>query len=184
MPPMFRTTLIILSVALASVGPALAAEGDWRYPAIEGYGGIKPLPEAANQPSVEAEYKAVFDVTKAAKSPEQPNPGLEHVARAVNVFASAGVPTEKLDLVVVVHGPATPSILNDSQYEKQFGQANPNTALIAALSEAGVTLHVCGQALAKRAFDQSWVNNEVDVALSALSDLVIFQNRGYAIVPQ
>ena len=67
---------------------------------------------------------------------------------------------------------------------KQFGQANPNTALIAALRKAGVTLHVCGQALAKHAFDQSWVNNEVDVALSALSDLVIFQSRGYAVVPQ
>ena len=184
MTPMFRTTLIILSVALASVGPALAAGGDWRYPAIEGYGGIKPLPEAANQPSVKAEHKAVFDVTKAAKSPDQLNPGLERVARAVNVFASAGVPAEKLDFVVVVHGPATPGILNDAQYEKQFGQANPNTALIAALRKAGVTLHVCGQALAKHAFDQSWVNNEVDVALSALSDLVIFPSRGYAVVPQ
>ncbi len=184
MTPMFRTTLIILSVALASVGPAWAAGDDWHYPAIEGYGGIKSLPHAANQPSVEAEHKAVFDVTRAAKRPGQLNPGLEHVARAVNVFASAGVPTEKLDFVVVVHGPATPSILNDAQYEKQFGQANPNTALIAALRKAGVTLHVCGQALAKHAFDQSWVNNEVDVALSALSDLVIFQSRGYAVVPQ
>ena len=184
MNPIFRMTVITFSLVLASAAPAVAAGGDWRHPAIEGYGGIKPLPEAANQPSVKAEHKAVFDVTKAAKSPDQLNPGLERVARAVNVFASAGVPTEKLDFVVVVHGAATPGILNDAQYEKQFGQANPNTALIAALRKAGVTVHVCGQALAKHAFDQSWVNNEVDVALSALSDLVIFQSRGYAVVPQ
>jgi len=180
----FRLTLIVFSLLLAGAAPAWAAGGGWQYPAIEGYGGIKPLPDAANQPSTDARHKAVFDVTKAAKSPDQPNPGLEHVARAVNVFASAGVPTDKLDFVAVVHGPATPSILNDAQYQKQFGQANPNTALIAALRKAGVTVHVCGQALAEHAFDQTWVDDDVDVALSALSDLVIYGEQGYALVPQ
>ena len=182
MTRIFRLTLIVFSLLLAA--PALAAGRSWQYPAIEGYGGIKPLPEAANQPSTEAEHNAVFDVTKAAKSPDQPNPGLEHVARAVNVFASAGVPTDKLDFVAVVHGPATPSILENTHYQKQFGGANPNTPLVAALRKAGVTIHVCGQALAKHEYDQSWVDNHVGVALSALSDLVIFQNRGYAVVPQ
>ncbi|MES1926171.1 hypothetical protein T31B1_12654 [Salinisphaera sp. T31B1] len=176
--------LIIFSLLLAGSVPAWAAGGGWQYPAIKDYGGIKPLPDAVNQPSTDARHKAVFDVTKAAKSPDQPNPGLEHVARAVNVFASAGVPVDKLDFVAVVHGPATPSILNDAQYQEQFGQANPNTALIAALRKAGVTVHVCGQALAEHAFDQSWVDDDVDVALSALSDLVIYGERGYALVPQ
>ncbi|WP_353226216.1 hypothetical protein [Salinisphaera hydrothermalis] len=87
-----------------------------------------------------------FDVTKQPNDTSQPNPGLDRVARAVNLFASVGVPSDKRDFVAVIHGPATPSVLTDEQYEKRFGQNNPNTRLIAALHDADVTSHVCGQA--------------------------------------
>lgn len=177
---------VLAMLALLITTPVTAGAGDngaWQYPEIDGFGRMQPLPEAVNQPSPDKVHKALFDVTKPSKDKNKPNPGLDHVARAVNVFASADVPRNKRDFVVVIHGPATVSVLNDAQYEKHFDHKNPNRKLIAALREAGVTVHVCGQALAEHGFEQSWVDSNVDVALSALSDLVIYGNRGYPLVP-
>jgi len=176
--------LAMLALLIASPLAAGAADnGAWEHPEIDGFGHIQALPDAVGQPAPDKVHKALFDVTKPSKDKSKPNPRLDHVARAVNVFASAGVARDKRDFVVVIHGPATVSVLNDAQYEKHFDHKNPNQKLIAALREAGVTVHVCGQALAEHGFEQSWVDSNVDVALSALSDLVIYGNRGYPLVP-
>lgn len=184
---MLRTIMLFLSVLMLGFGSNAAAgiaNPDSSHPVIKDFGRIQPLPAAINQPSPETTHKAVFDITKPAADASQPNPGLDRVARAVNLFASAGVPRDKRDFVAVIHGPATPSVLNVAQYQAQFGRENPNTKLIKALRDADVAVHVCGQALAKHGFDQDWVDPNVDVALSALSDLIIYGNRGYALVPQ
>ncbi|HDZ39202.1 MAG TPA: sulfur reduction protein DsrE [Marinobacter sp.] len=176
--------LLALTVAPITAGAAGSTSNpDWQYPEIENFGRIQPLPDAVNQPALDQTHKAAFSVTRKAKDRGQPNPDLERVARAVNLFASAGVPQAKRDFVAVIYGPATPSVLNDAQYNKRFGQKNPNRELIAALRNAGVKVHVCGQALAGHGFDQAWVDPNVDIALSALSDLVIYGNRGYALIP-
>lgn len=183
--PYATAILFLLIVApLTAWAAGSTSDPDWQYPKIENFGRIQPLPDAANQPAADKTYKAVFSVTKKAKDRGQPNPGLDRVARAVNLFASAGVPRAKRDFVTVIYGPATASVLSDAQYWEKFGRKNPNTPLIGALTDAGVTVHVCGQALAAHGFDQTWVNPNVDVALSALSDLVIYGNRGYALIPQ
>jgi len=182
-----RTTVVFLSLVMLSVAASAAGSTgnpQWQYPEIKNFGRIQPLPKAVGQPSPDKTHKAVFDIRKKAKDGSKPNPGLDHVARAVNLFVSAGVARDQRDFVAVIHGPATASMLTDAQYEKRFGQKNPNTPLIAALRDAGVTIHVCGQALAEHGFDQAWVNPKVDVALSALSDLIIYGDRGYALVPQ
>lgn len=94
-----------LLLSLAFDVPATSAESAWQNPVIQGYGKVHPMPEAAVQPSPDREYKILFDVTKAAKAPEQVNPGLEHIARLINIFALAKVPPEKLKIVAVLHGP-------------------------------------------------------------------------------
>lgn len=179
----------LLAIAGASVAAALllsatagAAGMKWTYPAIAGYGPVHPLPDAAVQPSKTRVYKAVFDVTAKASDMAKPNPGLDHVARAVNVFASAGVPLSHLKFVAVVHGPATAAILDNAHYHAKFGTDNPNIALISALRKAGVKVVVCGQALADNDYEHAWVNKDVTITLSALSDLVIYGNQGYAYV--
>lgn len=179
---LFKYAMLLLLIA-SPLAAGAGETGKWQYPEIDNFGRMQPMPDAVDQPSPDEEHKALFDVTKSSKDKSKPNPGLDHVARAVNVFASAGVARAKRDFVVIIHGPATISVLNDAQYEKHYGEANPNTQLINALKDAGVTVHVCGQALAEHGFEQAWVNDDVDVALSALSDLVIYGNRGYALVP-
>lgn len=183
----FLKLAAFVAVIFASAGLTLnanAADIHWTYPAIANYGPVNPLPHAAVQPKKDKVYKAVFDVTSAEQDASKPNPGLVHVARAVNVFASAGVPLEHLKFVAVIHGPATPSVLDNEQYHAKYGMDNPNIPLIAALREAGVKVQVCGQALADLKYDHDWVNKDVTITLSALADLIVYGDKGYAFVKQ
>lgn len=177
-------TTLIFVVLLTPGARAAQSAAYWSYPAIQGYGPVHPLPKAAEQPSPKKIYKVVFDVTKGGKGKSKVNPGLDHVARAVNVFASAGVPLSHLKFVAVIHGPATPSVLKDHKYREKFGTSNPNVKLIAALRKAGVKVEVCGQALADNHFKHQWVDSKVTITLSALSDLAIYGDRGYAFEKQ
>lgn len=183
-----KSTLILAALLLGGMSAtALAAghpAGYWQYPAIKGYGPVHPRPKAAAQPSKHTIYKVVFNVTKGAGDMSQPNPGLDHVARAVNVFASAGVPLDHLRFVAVIHGPATASVLDAKAYEQKFKTVNPNPKLIKALRKAGVRVEVCGQALSDNHFSNAEVNPEVTITLSALSDLAIYGHRGYAFEQQ
>ncbi len=172
-------------LALIVCMPALAMAGEWVTPAIQGYGGVHPLPHAKVQPNHKRIYKAIFDVTSGAKDPSKINPGLKHVARAVNVFASAGVPLKHLRFVAIVHGPkATAAILNDAAYKKLFKVDNPNTKLLAALKKAGVKVFVCGQAMYDLHYPVADVSKDVHVALSALATTVIYGDMGYAYMKQ
>jgi intracellular sulfur oxidation DsrE/DsrF family protein len=180
-----KTTFILASLLIGGLLNQALAESKpgWEYPAIPGYGKVRRYPDAAAQPSPDRTYKVLFDITQGAEAPEKPNSGLDHVARLINTFALAGVPIERLKLALVVHGSATPAVLKDERYRNRFGNANPNTELIQALKKSGVTLYVCGQALADKEFAPADVNPDITVALSALSVLPLYQMDGYALIP-
>lgn len=162
---------------------AHAADMKWTFPVIK-YGHVHPLPHAAVQPNKHHVYKALFDVTSGIKDPSKPDAGLVHVARAVNVFASAGVPVKNLKFVAILHGPSTPAVLNNEEYKKKYGVDNPNLPLIDALRKAGVHVDVCGQALADLGFEHAWVYHKVRIDLSALATTVIYGDMGYAYMKQ
>ena len=61
-------------------------------------------------------------------------------------------------------------------------EARIDIKLIEALKRSGVIVYVCGQALAHNGFAQSWVNQDVTVALSAMMVLAHYQSEGYALV--
>ena len=176
------SSCLLLGLALDS--PATSAESAWQNPVIQEYGKVYLMRDAAVQPSPDREYKVLFDITKAAKEANQANPGLEHVARLINIFALAKVPPEKLKIVAVLHGPATVASLDDRYYRKKYQRDNPNSKLIDALKRVGVVVYVCGQALGHNGFAPSWVNPKVDVALAALTVLPVYQLDGYALIPE
>lgn len=181
----FAELLVLLVLAAASTG-AWAAEqpsGFWTTPAIEGYGKIHPLPQGAFRPDPGQTYRIVFGMTAAAKSPQEINPALERVARAVNLYASAGVPLSHLKFVAVAYGPATYLALNDAQYKAAFGVDNPNLPVIARLRKAGVDVAVCGQAVAEHDYQYDWVDSSVTVALSAITTITTLEQRGYSLMP-
>ena len=65
----------------------------------------------------------------------------------MNLLGSNGIRPAPGDIVVVVYGGAIPLALTDNAYAARFGANNPNLPLVRALQQAGVTVHVCGQAV-------------------------------------
>ena len=158
------------------------AQTKWEYPVIKGYGPVHPLPNAAVQPDKSLNYKILFDVTKASKDKSKVNPALDHIARLINVYASAGIMPAKMKLVAVIHGPATPVVLNNKIFKSKFGADNPNIKLINELKKNGVTFYVCGQALADNNYKHEWINKDITIALSALTVVPTYQLKGYALM--
>ena len=153
--------------------------GFWVTPAIEGYGQIHPLPKAAYRPDPSKNYRIVFAMTTASKSPQELNPALERVARTVNLYASAGVPLSHLKFVAVAYGQATALALNDEQYKAAYGVANPNLPAIARLRKAGVDVAVCGQAVAEHNYQYEWVDPSLTLALAAITTITTLEHEGY-----
>lgn len=178
----FGLLLVLAGIFLSPTLRAAPPPGTWTFPVIKDAGATHPLPQAAYQPDKAAVYKVVFSVTRAAHKPGNPDDGLEPVARAVNVFASAGVPLDHLKFVAVISGGATPMALDNAHYKKQFGADNPEAKVIHELTAAGVHVVVCGQAAAGFGYQDDWMNPDVKVALSALSTLAILEQQGYALI--
>jgi intracellular sulfur oxidation DsrE/DsrF family protein len=182
-----RRIAVLIAVVAGAVAalPAGAVDesGLWSAPAIEGYGKMHPLPRAAYQPDPRATYKVVFAMTAASKAPGDVNPAVERVARAVNLYVSAGVPLAHLKFVAVAYGAATSIALDDAHYKAAYGVANPNLPVIARLRKAGVDVAVCGQAVLEHKYDYDWIDPSVTVALSALTTITSLEGRGYHLMP-
>ncbi|XUW93208.1 DsrE family protein (plasmid) [Burkholderia sp. M6-3] len=180
-----RSLFVTALVAVASTS-ALAAPTDsaafWTTPAIQGYGNMHYLPDSAFKPQPGHTYKVVFALTEAAAQPDKVNPALDRVARTVNLYVASGVPLAKLKFIAVAYGAATPIALDNAHYQAAFGVANPNLPLIAELKKAGVTIAVCGQAVAEHHFLYNWIDRDIKVALSGLTTVTTLQQQGYALM--
>lgn len=136
--------------------------------------GMKEVPDPGT------DYRLLFDL-QAAPPAHGPDPRLQSVARYLNALAEYGVPAIHRHLVVLVHGAATPLVLNDAAYAVQAGgHANPSAALIAGMRAAGVQFRVCGQALLARHLTPTQLLPGVEMDLWALSTLANLQLHGYA----
>lgn len=171
-----------LLAAVAISVPAMAQDAD--HPAIPGYGGIAPIAGYAEQPDPTLRYRVVFAVSGASGDAKDTNGALERVARYLNILAAGGVHPQKGDIVAIVFGPATAIVAKDEIYAAKAGAPkNPNLALIAALQSAGVTVAVCGQALAGHKMAPSDLAPGVRVDASAITTITTLQLRGYAYLP-
>lgn len=184
MPRVHTMCMAVIAVTAAAflIGAARSeaqAPSDPYHPAIAGYGRIVPLPEVKVQPA--AGHRVIFDVSVAA-DPGEVHPGLEDVARYVNLLASAGIRVKNAPIAVVIHGDASEIVLDDAAYHVRHERTNPNAELARALASHGVRLFVCGQALAARNVDLKQVVAPFEVASSAVSVLAAFQLRRYALV--
>lgn len=151
-------------------------------PLITDFGKTVSVENAGERPDPRLDYKVVMSVTKADETGTPPA-ALEKAARLANLLAQSGVPADHRHIVVVLHGPATAAVLNEAGLRARGKASNPSAALIAKLTEAGVMVHVCGQALAGAKIARSEVLPQVQVDLSALTTLSTLQLRGYALLP-
>jgi intracellular sulfur oxidation DsrE/DsrF family protein len=179
------TGALIAATAISFAAHAEQGEpqGYWTTPTIQGYGPMHVLPDAAFQPQADHTYKIVFALTQGSKTPDAVNPALDHVARTVNLYVAAGVPLSHLKFVAVASGAATSLALDDAHYRVAYGVANPNLPLIAELKKAGVTVAVCGQAVAEHHFSYDSIASDVTLALSGLTTVTTLESQGYGLMP-
>lgn len=171
----------VLGLAFVSSG-VMATDSFWETPTIHSAGRMHELPQAAYKPDAKSTYKVVFGLTSTAPKPDKVNPGLERVARTVNLYTWAGVPLNHLHFVAVASGSATAIALDNAHYRQQYGVDNPNLPVIEELSKAGVDIAVCGQAVAEHNYSYDAIDRHVTLALSALTTITELQQQGYALM--
>jgi len=179
-----RIPIIALAGCLSLMSGVSALANVPGQAVIPGYGAITPIEGAVERPDRKLRYRVLFNVTKAATTPDKINPSLEKVARFLNLLGNDGVRPEQGDVVVIVHGPATPIVIEDRPYTKKTGvAANPNLALIETLKKAGVSVRVCSQALIGNGIAPATVRKSVETDVSALTTMATLQLRGWALIP-
>jgi intracellular sulfur oxidation DsrE/DsrF family protein len=154
--------------------------GLWVYPVIRGYGGVRPRPDLPSNLSPGTDYRVIVDVIHGDPSHAQVLASLVRLARLVNLMAHAGIPRDHVHIAAVIEDMAGYAVLSNEAYQKLFNVDNPNLALLHELKSSGVELMVCAQALAENGWPDSDVSPDVSVTLSALTDFVVYGQRGYS----
>ncbi|MCO6453955.1 MAG: DsrE family protein [Pirellulaceae bacterium] len=158
-----------------------ASEPEWEYPLIQGAGGIRPLPRAAEPPR--AGTAVVFDITR-LEEPGKVVAGIDRMARLLNLYAAGGVDVRQARFALVLHGDATVAALGHDAFRRHTKvEQNPNLRLLAEFRKLGVEVYVCGQALAHKRFAHDDVAGELTVAVSAMNVLINKQQAGAAYLP-
>lgn len=150
-------------------------------PVLEEFGPFVPVPAPGFATPVNGALRAVFDVAR-RDDPGTLNRRLESAARFLNMHADAGVAVGKLEVAIVVHGPAARDLLNDQAFQAREGTANPNAALLRAMMDAGVEVILCGQTAAFGGYGAEELLPGVKLALSAMTALVALQDQGYRLI--
>lgn len=184
----FAAWLAVGTLALASPWQAARAgeagkapSFDWVTPAVAGFGKVHPRPDAAVQPDPAVDYRIFVRVTDDGKHPRERLHALDRLARLVNLMAVSKVPASHVHIVALLDGEATLAAATDEVYRRFTKVAkNPNQPIVHALRQAGVELLVCGQALAMEKLPDSAVVPDVTVTLSALTDTVVYGQKGYS----
>jgi intracellular sulfur oxidation DsrE/DsrF family protein len=178
MHPVHRAIACLLIGATLTTAAAGDALGP---PLITGYGEVTPIENAGERPDPKLDYKVVLNATKGGGD-DAPVPFLDKAAKVANLLAQSGVPAEHRHVVVILQGAATTGVLNEAGLKARGRTRNPSADLIAKLNAAGVSVRVCGQALAGAKIARSEVLQGVQVDLSALSTVSTLQLRGYAVL--
>jgi intracellular sulfur oxidation DsrE/DsrF family protein len=177
-----RQPLAFLAICLL---PSVAFAGPDNFkigPVFEAFGPVATVPDAQALPA-SSEFKISFDTAKASEG-EALNRTLESAARFINMHAAAGVDPDNVDVAVIVHGGAAFDLLTAEPFAaRRDGAANPNAALINALTDHGVRIILCGQTAAYRDISADDLLPGVEMALSAMTAHAQLQQAGYTLNP-
>lgn len=165
-------------IAAFAAAPLSAQTGE---ALIREIGGTPDVTDPTFRAPADLTYKMAWHVTEA---PEQANglvPGLRTPPNLLRQLETNGVPRRNIKMAIIVHGTATPSLLNNAAYKARTGADNGSIALLTALHEAGVQIIVCGQALVNRNVPRDQLLPFVQVATTATTAHIILATQGYVI---
>ena len=178
---MFRKLLVCWAISLLA-GSVYAAEPQ-TGPVIKDYGPVYEVPEGSWNLQKDKHYKVSMDVSATGDFSSDLNRYFASAARFLNMHARNGIDPKNIEFAIVVHGSAGKDLLKDVAYEARFEEANPNTAMLKALADAGVKIYLCGQTAAYRGFAAEELNPAVTIAVSAMTAHVRLQSEGFTLIP-
>lgn len=126
-------------------------------------------------------YRIAWAVNVGPEKPDSVVPGFRSTANFLYVGDANGVPRSNVHLAVVVWGTATHSLLKNEAYKAARGVDNASIPLLQALSDAGVQIIVCGEALINRKLDRKDLLPFVKIAPTATMALATLHAQGYAV---
>lgn len=190
--PRCLTMIAAALSVLATIAAPAALIAQQRLPDVPGSTQSGPLIQSAG-PSVQVDaptfsipdghvFKAVYVIDRADTAGA--NQQLTTIARFLNLHARHGVPRERLHAAAVVHGTAWMALLSDSAHGARFGgKANPSKRLVEELLANNVQLVLCGQTAGFRGVKREELLPGVQLAISAMTALNVFQAQGYQFNP-
>ena len=181
------SVLLILIVIVCCFSPVLGQSAKkntsgtpkWIYPVIPNIGGVHPRPDLPVRPDPKVDYKIFADIVSKDRDPSGQFQGLERLARLVNLMDYGKVPSNHVHIVALLDGQSGYAAAKNVFYEKQFKADNPNLPIVHALRKAGVKILICSQTLAENGIPDKIVDPVVTITLSALTDVVVYGQKGY-----
>lgn len=186
--PMIRLSSALALAALAMLAAPTAARAQ-RDPTLTPSG---PVIQSAGQ-TVKVDnatfrfpeghvFKAVYEINTADTTGI--NQQLNTIARFINLHARHGIPKDRIFAAAVVHGTGWWSLLSDSAYGARFGgKTNPSKRLVEELLANNVQLVMCGQTAGFRGLKREELLPGVQLGISAMTALHVFQSQGYTFNP-
>jgi intracellular sulfur oxidation DsrE/DsrF family protein len=158
------------------------------YPYLKGdiFSGILPVDNVTDLADYSQTYKLLFDFADGNSEDLKKgniNPGIQEVIRILNLHRAAGVPENRMEIAVIIHGPGTSTFLNNDEFKKMFGIDNQNLELVKQLQAKGVKFSVCGQTLGLRGWELEKLVTGVRKAYSARTVLSTYQSKGFVVYP-
>ena len=161
-------TAVGLLLAPGSVGAQARETG----PVIREHGAVFRVGDLDVPVETDRAYRVVFDIYDAPESTSEVNPAVNTPARFLNMHAHAGVPAARMELALVLHGPASRATLSHRAYRERYG-----------VDDAGARIYLCGQSAASRGLlPEEKLAGPVELALSAMTMLVTLQDDGYELI--
>ncbi len=174
--------LLLVVGALSGLAAVVNAQAPIPRP-VPDFGRYSDIPEAVQKPEPGLRYRVVFDIGATPANPAAVHPGLERVARMVNLLAAGGVRMQPSDIVVTVHSGAALALLSEAAHKaRNNGAPNPNSGILRQLAAAGVSIRMCGQSMRGRGIAQADLESVVQVDTAAIVTLAALQLRGYAAI--
>ena len=174
--------LALAVIGAGMINTALAAEPQMG-PVIQHYGPVIAPPPGSFNLAADTHYKVSMDMGTTPEFPGDLNRHLVSAARFLNMSAQTGIPAENIEFALIVHGKAAKDILTDDAHQARYGEANPNTGLLAELKAAGVNIYLCSQTAGFRGMAAEEFNPAVTMAVSAMTAHVYLQQAGYTLIP-
>ena len=185
-----KSVLLVIATLFFSINIISAQENEAQFPIVKGFGGVYEIENAVEIPE-NKETRILIDLKEAVTNRKNPDESdfskpiwsLINTARLLNLHGVGGVDKENLEVIIVIHGPAVMSLLEDKAYKEFFETEieNPNLPILEALHNAGVRVLVCGQSLLAREIKAEQLFEHTEIALSALTTISKRVQEGYVL---